>query len=156
MDGCQPTRPTSLSPSASGLSSIGECAGGNALDWTHGLCADFLHRGLSLTHYGLIAAPGGVQLFSPSDENAALRTHGGVWLDFMAKLMNADRCILIGHADCRWYIENRIARDANSLKDDETRDINAVREALRRRFPSVNVELCFAELKGSQAEFTAL
>ena len=117
---------------------------------------DFLRTGLSLTHYGLIAVPGGVQLFSPSDENAALRTHGGVWLDFMAKLMNADRCILIGHADCRWYIENHIARDANSLKDDETRDINAVREALRRRFPLVNVELYFAELKGSQAEFTAL
>ena len=45
---------------------------------------DFLHSGLGLTHYGLIAIPGGVGLLSPSETSDALRNQGGAWFDFMA------------------------------------------------------------------------
>jgi hypothetical protein len=117
---------------------------------------DFLHNGLDLTHYGLIAIPGGVELLSPSERSDALRSHGAAWFDFMSKLMMAERCILIGHADCRWYVANRIESDESCLKDHVSRDLIAVREEILRRFPKVEVEAYFAEIEGHQALFTAV
>ena len=70
--------------------------------------------------------------------------------------MTAERCILIGHADCRWYLENRIEPDEGCLKEHQSRDLNAVREEIQRRFPRVAVEIYFAELEGQQASFTEL
>jgi hypothetical protein len=115
---------------------------------------DFLRRGLGLTNYGLIAIPGGVEHLSPSEKSDMLRSQGSAWFDFMTKLMAAERCILIGHADCRWYVVNRIETDESQLKEHKLRDLVAVREMLRRRFPGVSVELYFAEIEGQQASFT--
>src|SRR5262245_57579685 len=74
---------------------------------------DFLRLDLGILHYGLIAIPGGVQMLCASEKQDAVRAHGAAWLDFMATLMSADRCILIGHADCRWYLENGFAAEAS-------------------------------------------
>ena len=117
---------------------------------------DFLHNGLGLTHYGLIAIPGGVELLSPSEISDTLRSQGSTWFDFMAKLMSAARCILIGHADCRWYVVNGIEPDESRLKEHQSRDLTAVREQIQRRFPKVEVELYFAEIEGERASFTAV
>lgn len=117
---------------------------------------DFLRLQLGLPHYGLIAIPGGVQMLSPSEEKSSVREHGTAWLDFMAKLMTADRCILIGHADCRWYLENGIARDASRLKETQARDLMAVSSEIQRRFPSIQTEIYFAEMRGPEVDFTAL
>ena len=117
---------------------------------------DFLQTGLGLTHYGLIAVPGGAELFSPSETSDALRRQGGAWFDFMSRLMTAERCILIGHADCRWYVENRIEPNEGCLKEHQARDLTAVRDQIHIRFPGVQVELYFAELEGKQAAFTAV
>jgi hypothetical protein len=117
---------------------------------------DFLRLRLGLPHYGLIAIPGGVQMMSPSEGRETVREHGAAWIDFMATLMSADRCILLGHADCRWYLENGIAPDASCLKETQARDLLAVKQEIERRFPSIQTELYFAELKGHQANFTAL
>lgn len=117
---------------------------------------DFLRRGLSLTHYGLIAVPGGAQMLSPSEVHSSLRDHGGVWFEFMAKLMDAERCILIGHADCRWYLEKVIAYESSRLKETEGSDLYAVQKEIQRRFPGIRTEVYFAEIQGSQAEFTTL
>jgi hypothetical protein len=115
---------------------------------------NFLRDGLGLTHYGLIAVPGGVELFSPSESNNTLRRQGAAWFDFMSRLMTAERCILIGHADCRWYVENRIEPNEGCLKEHQSRDLDAVRAEIIRRFPIVEVELYFAEIEGQQALFS--
>ena len=117
---------------------------------------DFLHTGLGLTNYGLIAIPGGTQMLSPSEPHDALRNHGAAWVDFMTNLMTAERCILIGHADCRWYLENLIAPDAGCLKETQERDLRAVEKEIHRRFPLVRTELYFGEIQGERAEFTPL
>ena len=111
----------------------------------------FLYSGLGLNRYGLIAIPGGPEHLSPSERSDALRSQGAAWFDFMSKLMDAERCILIGHADCRWYIANHIESDESRLKDHVRRDLLAAREGIRRRFPNVKVELYFAEISGEQA-----
>lgn len=115
---------------------------------------DFLHTGLGLTHYGLIAIPGGIELLSPSERSDTLRSQGATWFDFMTKLMNAERCILVGHADCRWYVVNKIETDESRLKEHKLRDLIAVRALIQKRFPGVAVELYFAEIEGQQASFT--
>jgi hypothetical protein len=117
---------------------------------------DFLRLRLGLPHYGLIAIPGGAQMLAPSESRDTVRDHGIAWLDFMATLMSADRCILIGHADCRWYLENGIARDHSCLKETQARDLEAVRSEIHKRFPSIATEIYFAELSGPQANFTPL
>jgi hypothetical protein len=117
---------------------------------------DFLRSGLGLTNYGLLAIPGGVELMSPSERSDTLRMQGGAWLEFMTKLMTAERCILIGHADCRWYLENRIEPNEGCLKEHQSRDMNSVREDIQRRFPRVQVEIYFAEIEGQEASFQEL
>jgi len=117
---------------------------------------DFLRLRLGLPHYGLIAIPGGAQMLSPSEERMPVREHGAAWLDFMATLMTADRCILIGHADCRWYLENGIAREAGRLKETQARDMIAVSSEIQRRFPSMHTEIYFAEMRGPLVDFTEL
>jgi len=111
----------------------------------------FLYSGLGLTNYGLIAIPGGPEHLSPSERSDALRSQGAAWFDFMSKLMAAERCILIGHADCRWYVANRIEPDESRLKEHVRRDLISAREEIQRRFPKVRVELYFAEIEGQQA-----
>ena len=86
-----------------------------------------MREGLGLTHYGLIAIPGGVELLSPSETSDTLRSQGAAWFDFMSKLMNAERCILIGHADCRWYVQSGIEPDEERLKEHVARDLDAAR-----------------------------
>jgi len=117
---------------------------------------DFLKNGLNLTHYGLIAIPGGVELLSPSERSDMLRSQGAAWFDFMSKLMKAERCIFVGHADCRWYVANNIEANEACLKDHVSRDLIAVGEEVQRLFPSVKVETYFAEIEGQQATFTAV
>jgi hypothetical protein len=117
---------------------------------------DFLYSGLGLTRYGLIAIPGGPEHLSPSERSDALRSQGAAWFDFMSKLMAAERCILIGHADCRWYIANRIESDESRLKEHVSRDLIAAREEIQRRFPKVRVELYFAEIVGEQSSFVGV
>ena len=117
---------------------------------------DFLRNGLGLMHYGLIAIPGGVELLSPSETSDVLRSQGAVWFDFMSKLMSAERCILIAHADCRWYVVNGIEPDESRLKEHQSRDLIAVREQIQRRVPQVEVELYFAEIEEERASFTAV
>ena len=117
---------------------------------------NFVREGLGLTHYGLIAIPGGVELLSPSEPSDTLRSQGAAWFDFMSKLMNAERCILIGHADCRWYVQSGIEPDEERLKEHVTHDLDAARDEICRRFPGVSVELYFAELEEQRASFTIL
>jgi hypothetical protein len=117
---------------------------------------DFLHTGLGLARYGLIAIPGGVEMLSPSESSETVRGQGAAWFDFMLKLMSAQRCILIGHADCRWYVESKIEPDESRLKQHQLRDLDAVQEEIHRLFPRVKVEIYFAELEGSQVSFTVV
>ena len=117
---------------------------------------DFLRNGLALTHYALIAVPGGCELLSASETSDALRHHGTAWLDFLARLIHAERCILIGHADCRWYIENRVEPDETRLKEHQSHDIQGVQEEIQRRYPSIRTERYYAELEGRQATFIGL
>jgi hypothetical protein len=117
---------------------------------------DFLRLQLGVPHYGLIAIPGGVQMLCPSEKHDAVREHGAAWLDFMATLMSADRCILIGHADCRWYLENGYAPDASRLKEIQTRDLLAISQQIQRRFVSIRTEVYFAEMRGAEVEFKAI
>jgi hypothetical protein len=117
---------------------------------------DFLRLRLGLPHYGLIAIPGGAQMFSPSEKRESLRDHGMAWMDFMATLMSADRCILIGHGDCRWYLQNGIAPDAGSLRETQARDLFAVRDEIQKRLPALRVEIYFAQMHESETQFSVI
>jgi hypothetical protein len=117
---------------------------------------DFLHAGLGLTHYALIAVPGGCEHLSASEPSDSLRGNVTEWFDFLARLIHAERCILIGHADCRWYIESRVEPDEQRLKEHQAEDLRGVTQEIGRRYPSIQTEIYYAEIEGQQAIFSKL
>ena len=114
---------------------------------------DFLQGGLGLKNYGLIAIPGGIELLSPSEINGVLRYQGLLWMSFMVSLMNAERCVLIAHGDCRWYIEQGIETSVHRLREHQTQDMEAVRKQIHLRFPFLALELYYAQIEGEHAAF---
>ncbi len=77
---------------------------------------------------------------------------GWRWMKFLTNLTSPRRVVLITHDDCRWYLDNRFAGDANA-RDVQLEDLRRVGRAFRERFGDVNVELYYAALEDGRARF---
>ncbi len=112
---------------------------------------DFLAKGLGLPRYGLVAVPGGCHFLTLAEHLPKFAWAGSRWLKFMVRLTDAGRVILIGHDDCRWYVEQGFARDAAQATERQIDDLAGGAAWLRERFPTVAVECYFARLDGDAA-----
>lgn len=112
---------------------------------------DFLLRGLQLQRYALIAVPGGAQFLA---EEAAAQKFSGIgwrWLKFVHDVARAERLILIGHADCRWYVELGCDSQPQQLAARVQQDLRGVAAEVHRQFPQARMECYFARLAGDAA-----
>jgi hypothetical protein len=114
---------------------------------------EFVRNRLGLVQYGLIAIPGGVQTLTLVEYLPKFAWSGWRWMKFMSNLMRPRRIILIGHDDCRWYIENRFADDPAHARTRLIEDLRRVRVALVERFDRARVESYYATLKDDRAVF---
>ena len=114
---------------------------------------NFLRDGLKLGRYGLVAVPGGAQCLTLTEYLPKFGWSGWRWMKFMVKLTRPSRIVLIGHFDCRWYIENRFVHDPALSREKQIDDMRRARAALAERFGSVPIELYFATLSGNEAAF---
>lgn len=112
---------------------------------------DFLRNTLSLERYALIAVPGGVHFLVERDSAPRFSWVGRSWVEFVCKVAQAERVILIGHDDCRWYLDMRFGHEPAPLRSRITEDLHRVRAALIERFPHLGAELYFARLEGDRA-----
>lgn len=113
---------------------------------------EFLETGLGLTHYALIAVPGGAHCLTLSDYLPKFGWAGWRWVKVMEQVAHPPRIILIAHEDCRWYLSMGFATSNTGLRDRLIADLNAARAGLTERFGTA-VELYYARLEGDHAVF---
>jgi len=63
------------------------------------------------------------------------------------------RVILIGHEDCRWYLDARFLHVHQPGGERQLADLRDLRAQFAERFPAVTVESYFARLDGDEAAF---
>lgn len=110
---------------------------------------DFLGKGLGLAHYALIAVPGGAQFLTLVDYLPKFSWVGWRWVKFVVDLTRPRRIILIGHQDCRWYLDFRFGADAACVREKVIADMRRVRSGLAERFSAAHIELYYARLEDS-------
>jgi hypothetical protein len=113
----------------------------------------FLREALKLDRYALVAVPGGAQCLTLTEYLPKFSWAGWRWVKFMVNLTAPSRVVLIGHDDCRWYIENRFVHDHTLARDKQVADLKHARAALNERFGNVPIDLFFATLSGNTATF---
>jgi hypothetical protein len=116
----------------------------------------FLREGLGLDHYALVAVPGGVHFLTLVDFLPKFSWVGRRWVKFVIDLTSPQRIVLLGHDDCRWYLDGRFHADPARLRARQERDLRAVRADILDRFGPRSVDLYFARLDGDGAVFEAV
>ena len=114
---------------------------------------EFLRQKLGLDHYALIAVPGGPQFLTLAEYLPKFSWVGWRWMKFLTELTRPRRVILIGHDDCRWYMDGRFFHHHQAVGDQQLADLRHVRDAIGERFGKLTVEVYFARLDGEQAVF---
>ena len=114
---------------------------------------DFLRNGLGLTHYALLATPGGVHHLTLTEYLPKFSWAGRRWVKFLADLVQPERIVLIGHDDCRWYKGTQFLHLHGGTDDAQHADLRRLKAELRDRLPGSAVECWFARLDGSEARF---
>ena len=117
---------------------------------------DFLHGGLQLDRYALIAVPGGPQCLVLAGYQPKFSWAGWRWMKFMKNIAKPARIVLIAHDDCRWYIENRYVPHPSEAREHQIKDLGQARAELGERFGKVSIELFYATLDGESAQFEQL
>lgn len=112
---------------------------------------EFLHTGLSLPRYALVAIPGGPQLLS-----AEFAPSGWQWLKFLVDLTRSERLILITHSDCRWYFSQTGLDDESRVHECQLADLRQVGQEVAQRFSTVKVEPYHAVLEGDRVLFESI
>jgi hypothetical protein len=114
---------------------------------------DFLKRGLGLSSYALVVVPGGPQFLTLAEYLPKFSWVGWRWMKFLVDLSKPRRVILIGHDDCRWYLDSRFLHAHAGSGERQMADLRGLRSQFAERFPTVTVETYFAKLDGDQAAF---
>ena len=114
---------------------------------------DFLHRGLNLHSYGLIAVPGGPHFLTLVDYLPKFSWAGWRWMKFLMGIARPERAILIAHDDCRWYLDGGFWQHTGDVRRKQISDLAAVRAGLQERFGNLPVESYFARIEGGQVGF---
>ena len=117
---------------------------------------DFLRNALRLAHYPLIAVPGGAHFLTLAEYLPKFSWVGWRWLKFVVDLTKPRRIILMGHDDCRWYLDSRFTHDPARVREKVIDDMRRVRGAISERFPQAAVELYYARMEEDRAAFETL
>lgn len=116
----------------------------------------FLGKGLGLERYGLVAVPGGPQFLTLADYLPKFSWVGWRWMKFLMDVSKPRRVVLIGHDDCRWYLDSRFLHAHAAVGECQLGDLRQVRAAFADRFPAAAIECYFARLDADEAVFNAV
>jgi hypothetical protein len=118
---------------------------------------DFCHRRLLIPRYDRWAVPGGPGILLPRDNNRDFLHATREQLDFLVRVHELERIVLITHYGCAYYA-GLLNRDADGCLAVQMEETLKAGETLRRWFPCIGVEsylamrrhncLSFHELRG--------
>lgn len=114
---------------------------------------EFLRQELGLERYALVAVPGGPQFLTLAEYLPKFAWAGWRWMKFLVDLSRPHRIVLIGHDDCRWYLDSRFFHARGAVGERQHADLRQLRAVFAERFPAVAVQCYFARLDGPKAVF---
>lgn len=117
---------------------------------------EFLRQHAGLERYALIAVPGGPQFLTLTDLLPKFSWAGWRWMKFMVDIAKPRRVILIGHDDCRWYIDGHFWQYRHKVRDRQVEDLRKVKADITKRFGQITVELYFARVEDDHVVFDSV
>jgi len=118
-------------------------------------CDEFCHQRLLIPRYDRWAVSGGPACLVPRDANAEFCR--GTWkqLDFLARVHELERIVLITHYGCAFYTD-LLQREADACLPFQLEEIGSAADALRDWFSGIDVECYLAMRKGISLSFHKL
>jgi hypothetical protein len=103
----------------------------------------FCHHHLHIPRYDRWALPGGPAWLLPHSDNLDFHPTVREQLDFLVKIHEVDRIVLITHFGCAYYAQ-RLQRPPQDCLAAQTKDAQEAAATLRHWYPNVNVETYLA------------
>jgi hypothetical protein len=107
---------------------------------------EFCHRKLGIPRYDRFAVPGGPAWLNPSSSSSENLYHPArAQLDFLVRVHDLERIVLITHSPCAFYRE-LLHKELHDCLDAQFSDIHTASQRLRLWFPQIEVEGYLARL----------
>jgi hypothetical protein len=101
---------------------------------------EFCHHKLKIPRYDRFAVPGGPAWINPSVASAQdLYRSARAQLDFLVKVHDLERIVLITHSPCAFYSEH-LKKEPHECLEAQFSDIHTAAQRLRLWFPKIHVE----------------
>jgi len=113
---------------------------------------EFCHKRLHIPRYDRWAVPGGPAWLAPSVMSADLCEATRAQFDFLVRVHELERIVLITHFGCAFYRE-LLKQPAEQCLSAQTTDLRTVAMTLNEWHPNVQVEAYVAMQKGSCLSF---
>ena len=113
---------------------------------------EFCHKRLLIPRYDRWAVPGGPAWLVPRATGGDLHRATREQLDFLIRVHELERLVLITHCGCAFYRE-LLGQPAEACLAAQTDDLRAAREILRDEFPGMQVEAYLAMQRGRCLSF---
>ncbi len=116
---------------------------------------EFYHRHLQIPRYDRCAVAGGPAWLAAAGDDSPLRRAIRVQLDFLVRVHELERIVLITHYGCAWYGE-RLHRSADQCLPAQAEDVAAAAAALQGWYPGLRVEAYLAMRQQAWVSFHPL
>jgi hypothetical protein len=101
---------------------------------------EFCHQKLKIPRYDRFAVPGGPAWINPAVASAQdLYRSARAQLDFLVRVHDLERIVLITHSPCAFYIDH-LKKDPHECLEAQFSDIHTAAQRLRLWFPKIQVE----------------
>jgi Putative carbonic anhydrase len=116
---------------------------------------EFCHRHLRIPRYDRWAVPGGPAWVAPRPEDPALLQAARIQLDFLVRVHELKRVVLITHYGCAWY-GHRLKRSPDECLSAQIEDLEAAVAVLQGWYSGLRVEAYLAMRQHQWVSFHAL
>jgi hypothetical protein len=113
---------------------------------------EFCHKRLLIPRYDRLAVPGGPAWLVPREPHGELYQATRAQLDFLVRVHELERIVLITHYGCAFYRE-LLRLPAEECVAPQMDDLRTVRKTLHGWFPEIQVEAYLAMRRGQCLSF---
>ena len=117
---------------------------------------EFCHQKLGIPRYDRFAVPGGPAWINPSVASVQdLYRSARAQLDFLVRVHDLERIVLITHSPCAFYVEH-LKKDPHECLEAQFSDIHTAAQRLRLWFPKIQVEGYLAHREAEAISFHSI
>ena len=113
---------------------------------------EFCHKRLLIPRYDRWAVPGGPAWLVPRETSGDLYQATREQLDFLVRVHELERIVLITHYGCAYYRE-LLGQPPEQCLSEQAQDLRAARSALRNWFPEMQIDTYLAMQRDKSLSF---